>query len=62
MGAIAIRRRLWRSLRLGKKSPTESTGARGRFIPRRLHLLLEIGIGVLVVIWLLCVAWVELVS
>lgn len=62
MGIIATRRRLWGSPRLGKRSPTEGTGVRGRFITRRLRLFLEMGIGVLVVIWLLCVAWVELVS
>ena len=59
MGATVIRRRLWKFPRFGKQSLAEGTGARGRFTPRRLRFLLKIGVGMLIIIWLLCVAWVE---
>ena len=59
MGTTVIHRRLWRFPRLGKQSLAQGAGAWGRLMPGRLRLLSRMGFGTLIIIWLLCVAWVE---
>lgn len=59
MGTTVIRRRLWRFPHLGKRFLAAGAGTRGKLTPRRLRLLLRMGVGMLIIIWLLCVAWVE---
>jgi hypothetical protein len=58
MGTIVIRRRLWRFPCFGGQPLAQDTGARDKLTPRRFCLLLKMGVGTLIIIWLLCVAWV----
>lgn len=59
MSTIVLRPRQWRFPWFGKQTLVSSTGARGRLTPRRLRVLLRMGAGMLIIIWLLTVVWVE---
>jgi hypothetical protein len=58
MSTIVLRPRQWRFPRVGKQTLAGSSDARGRLTPHRLPLLLKMGAGVLIIIWLLTAVWV----
>ena len=62
MGVSTMRRRLRMPLLVTGSSLGANDRARRRRVPRHVHLLLKLGIGMLIVLLLLCVLWVEPVT
>ncbi len=63
MGVSTIRQPVWRIPGLfSEKSTAENDRAWRRSVACRLRLLLKIGIGLLIIVWLLGVVWVVSVS
>jgi len=63
MSVSAIRQSIWGTPRLfSGKSSAESDHAWGRLISRRFRLLLKLGVGLLIVVWLPGVVWIVPVS